>query len=500
MAHLDVDSCGGVAKLESDLSTSITATPYPLVRPFIAGRWLDDLPAIGKVVNPANGKFLAELPAVNADHIDEAVEAADKAFAVWRDMTAYDRSAILRKAAAGMRASADLIATILTLEQGKPHREARMEVLGAADEFDWSAEEGRRAYGRVIPSRFPAVRNLAVLEPVGPVALFTPWNFPAVITGRKIASALSAGCSVLIKPAEQTPATCLAMARCLEEAGLPAGTVNVLLGDPAAISARLIGAKPVRKISFTGSTGVGRHIAKLCAESLKPAIMELGGHAPVLVFADADVEKAARLSVLQKFRNAGQTCISPTRFYVEDRVHDRFVELLAAGAQSIKVGDGLDSESQMGPLINSRRVDVIEELAEDAIQHGARPIERGGRLEREGSYCRPIVLADVPSHAKVMTEEPFGPLAVTARFSGVDEAIALANSLPLGLASYAFSASSQTIRKVGTYIDAGMFGVNHFMLSLPETPFGGVRDSGYGSEGGMEGMHNFMRTKTLSEG
>lgn len=452
------------------------------------------------LVNPANGQTVGQIPVATTADLDDALAAADMAFKSWRKVSAYDRAAILHRAAALLRERAQSIAHFMTLEQGKPVADSVLEVNGAADIFDWFAEEGRRAYGRIIPARTPGVRNMVFREPIGPVALFTPWNFPVTIPARKIAAALAAGCSCIAKPAEETPSPTLAIAQALADAGLPDGVLNIVMGVPDHISTHLIASPVIRKISFTGSTRVGKHLAGLAAAGVKPATLELGGHAPTIVFADADIEKAATMTARSKYRNAGQICIAPTRFYLHDSIHDRFVARFREVAASLRVGDGLDPATQMGPLANVRRIGAMEELVADARGAGA-GLELGGeRLGNQGYFWRPTILTDVPNQARIMNEEPFGPVAVTHRFSGFDEVVEQANRLPFGLSAYAFTNDGATAARIGEALESGMVGVNNMVLTTPETPFGGVKESGYGSEGGSEGLDSYLVTKFVTQG
>ena len=467
---------------------------------FIGGAWLAGGGRdIHQVINPATGDTLAELPLATAADLDAALEAADKGFKLWSRVSPYERAKVLRKAAELIRDRAEQIATAMVLEEGKPLAEARMEVMGSADQFEWFAEEGRRAYGRVIPARAEGVRQMVIKQPVGPVAAFAPWNFPAVTPARKIAAALGAGCSCIIKPAEETPATCLALAKALDDAGLPKGVLNVVFGVPAQVSTHLISAETIKKVSFTGSTAVGKHLMALAAQGVKRSTMELGGHAPVVVFEDADIEAAAALSVTAKFRNAGQVCVSPTRFYVHDRVHDAFVDRVTGLARALVVGDGLDPATKMGPLANGRRIDAMTKLIDDALSHGAKLKTGGERIGNRGYFYQPTVLADVPVAARIMNEEPFGPVAVTSRFTSFDEVVAQANRLPFGLASYSFTSSVKNATAIADALESGMVGVNTFAITVAETPFGGIKESGYGSEGGIEGLDAYLNTKFIAQ-
>lgn len=476
------------------------AFDYPAPKLFISGIWR--MASDGNtqpVLNPATGQTIAELPVANTADLDEALAAADAGFKVWRKTSAYDRARILHDAARLMRERARYIGAVSTTEQGKPIAEATAEAIASADIFDWFAEEARRAYGRIVPSKHPGVRHLVFKEPIGPVAAFSPWNFPTTIPSRKMAAALAAGCSVIIKPAEEAPGSCLELARCLDEAGLPKGVLNVVFGEPASISSHLIASPVVRKISFTGSTVVGKHLARLAADVMKPTTMELGGHAPVIVFEDADLDVAVRMSA-GKYRNAGQICIAPTRFYIHDSLHDAFVERFSDYANGLKLGAGLDPATGMGPLANGRRVAAMGDFIGDAIERGARVAAGGEGLDGPGNFWRPTVLADVPNAARIMNEEPFGPVAVTQRFSGFDEVVAEANRLPYGLAAYAYTRSARTAADIGDALQAGMIGINFSILTGPETPFGGIKESGHGSEGGSEGLDAYLVTKYVAQG
>jgi succinate-semialdehyde dehydrogenase / glutarate-semialdehyde dehydrogenase len=468
---------------------------------FIAGVWRPASDgATMPVVNPATGATIADVPVATPADLDEALSAAEAGFKIWRATSAYERSKILRAAAQLIRERAPQIGAITTMEQGKPVGEATAEAYACADIFEWYAEEGRRAYGRIVPSKHPGVRHMVTKEPIGPVAAFSPWNFPTTIPSRKIAAALAAGCSVVIKPAEETPGSALALARALDDAGLPKGVLNMVFGVPGDISAYLIASPIIRKISFTGSTVVGKHLAVLAAHVMKPTTMELGGHAPVIIFADAGLDRAIPTLVGGKFRNAGQVCVSPTRFYVHDSIHDDFVEKFAAAAGRMKVGNGLDRATAMGPLANPRRVSAMHEMIADAVSSGARLATGGGLGAAAGNFWQPTVLADVPNAAQIMNQEPFGPVAVTQRFSTYAEVVEQANRLPYGLAAYAWTQSARTAADIGDDIEAGMVGINFVGLTGPETPFGGIKDSGHGSEGGSEGLEAYLNHKYIAQG
>ncbi|CDY78411.1 2-ketoglutaric semialdehyde dehydrogenase [Caballeronia glathei] len=477
---------------------SSTQSAYPDTQLFIDGAWRAGTRDTA-VINPANEAQIGRLALAGEAELAQAADAAARGFSAWRKVSAFERSKLMRRAAQILRDRTEQIAAIMTMEQGKPLAEARIETLAAADIIDWFAEEARRTYGRVIPSRADAVRQIVTREPVGPVAAFTPWNFPINQAVRKVSAALAAGCSVVLKGPEETPASCAALVQAYVDAGLPAGVLNLVFGVPADVSKYLISHPTIRKISFTGSTAVGKLLASLAGEHMKRATMELGGHAPALVFADSDVPRAAKLLAAAKFRNAGQVCISPTRFLVEESAYEEFTQHFVATARAIKVGNGLEDGVQMGALANGRRLEAMERLVADAREHGAKVLTGGERVGREGFFFAPTVLVDVPLSARIMTEEPFGPIAPISTFKSYDEAIAEANRLPYGLAAYAYTRSGATSAAVSNDIESGMVSINHHGLSLPETPFGGVKDSGYGSEGGSEAMEPYLVTKFVTE-
>jgi succinate-semialdehyde dehydrogenase / glutarate-semialdehyde dehydrogenase len=465
---------------------------------YIDGEWLSGGDRDSEqVINPATEKPLGVLTHANRGDLDRALAAARKGFEVWRATSAYERARIMRKAADLIRARQEAIARILTMEQGKVIAEARIEVAVSADIIDWYGEEGRRAYGRIIPGRVPGVRQMMVQEPVGPVAAFTPWNFPGLTPARKIGGALGAGCSLILKASEETPGTCVELVRAFHDAGLPKGVLNLVFGVPARISEYLIPSDIIRKVSFTGSVPVGKHLAKLAAEGMKRATMELGGHSPVVVFDDTDPEKAAEIAVAGKFRNAGQVCISPTRFYVQESIHDRFAKRFADCAKSLRLGDGLADGTTMGPLANPRRLDAMEGFVADARQRGASVLTGGTRHGNQGFFFAPTVISNIPDDSRLMTEEPFGPVAPITPFKSFDEVVERANSLPFGLAAYAFTASTRTANLIADALQAGMIGVNSLAISTPETPFGGMKESGYGHEGGIEGLEAYTQKKLV---
>jgi succinate-semialdehyde dehydrogenase/glutarate-semialdehyde dehydrogenase len=473
---------------------------YSDVSLFIDGNWS---PASGgrtiDVINPATGDKIGTVAHASTSDLDRALEAADKGFRAWRKVSAFDRYKVMRKAANLLRERADSIATKLTMEQGKPLAEAKGEVLAGADVIDWFAEEGRRAYGRVIPARAEGVYQLVIKEPVGPVAAFTPWNFPINQVVRKLSAAVATGCSIIVKPPEETPASPAELVRAFVDAGVPAGVINLVYGVPSEISEYLIPHPTIRKMTFTGSTAVGKQLAALAGAHMKRVTMELGGHAPAIVFDDADVDLASRMLSASKYRNAGQVCISPTRLLVQEKVYDQFVEGFLANTKKVKVGDGLEAGTTMGPLANARRITAMETFIADAEQKGATVRTGGNRIGNKGNFFEPTVLTDVPPEARVMHEEPFGPLAVISPFRGFDDVVAESNRLPYGLASYAFTRSAKTANAVANAVEAGMMTINHIGLALPEVPFGGVKDSGYGSEGGSEAIEAYLNTKFVTQ-
>ena len=473
---------------------------YSDVSLFIDGAWG---PAAGgrtiDVVNPATGDKIGTVPHAALSDLDRALEAADKGFKVWRKISAYDRSKVMRKAADILRERAENIARLLTMEQGKPFAEAKGEVLAGADVIDWFAEEARRAYGRVIPARAEGVYQLVIKEPVGPVAAFTPWNFPINQVVRKLSAALAAGCSIIVKAPEETPASPAELIRAFADAGVPAGTINLVYGIPSEISEYLIPHPVIKKMSFTGSTVVGKQLAAIAGAHMKRVTMELGGHAPAIVFDDADVDLASRMLAGAKYRNAGQVCVSPTRMLVQEKVYEQFVEGFVAHTRKLKVGDGLESGTTMGPLANPRRIAAMETFIGDAQQKGATVRTGGNRIGNKGNFFEPTVLTDIPMEARVLHEEPFGPLALISPFRSLDDVVTEANRLPFGLASYAFTLSAKTANAIASSVEAGMMTINHMGLALPEVPFGGIKDSGYGSEGGSEAIEAYLNTKFVTQ-
>ncbi len=472
---------------------------YEKLELLINGEWRTGDGGAEDVINPATEQVLGQVPHASAAELDMALEASAAGFEVWRKTPPIQRQAIMEKAARNLEARADEIARNLTQEKGKPVGEAKLELGFAIDVLRWYGEEGKRAYGRLIPARIPGARQMMVKEPVGPACAFVAWNFPAVNVMRKVAGALGAGCSIIIKPSEETPATAVAIGRALQDAGLPAGVLNIVFGVPDTVSRHILGSYIPRKLSFTGSVPVGKHLQKLAADTLKRCTMELGGHSPVIVFDDADVDKALDSIANNKFRNAGQVCISPTRYFVQDNVYSQFVDGFTERAKAVKVGNGLDDGVQMGPLIAARRLDVMNGFVSDARDKGAEITTGGARIGNSGFFFAPTVMKDVPDEARIMTEEPFGPVAPVQSFKSLDEVLEKSNSLPFGLASYVYTSDQAKSRKLSAELNAGLVGVNHPFVSMPETPFGGVNESGYGSEGGVEGLEAFLRTKFVTE-
>lgn len=473
---------------------------YPELKMYIDGEWIGaENRVTSPVFNPATGEVIGQLPHATTEDLDRALASAERGFALWRAKSAQERAQVLRRAANWLRERAEAVARIATIEEGKTLPESRIELQAAADCLEWYGEEGRRAYGRVLP-RTRGNRTVVMKEPVGPVAAFAPWNFPLGNPARKLGAPIGAGCSVIIKPPEEAPASSMLVAQALIESGLPAGVMNLVYGLPDDVSRHLMASQVIRKVSFTGSTVVGKHLMKLAADNSQRTTMELGGHAPVLVFDDADIELALTLMVGSKYRNAGQVCISPTRFYVQDGVYERFVEEFVRRAQALTLGNGLEASSQVGPMANARRPLQVRELIDDALAHGAVLRTGGAAIDGPGWFFQPTVLTDVPLTARVMNEEPFGPVAVISRFSSYDEAIEQANRLPFGLAAYAFTQSAKTAMLVGEDLQAGMIGINSIMVGSADAPFCGIKDSGHGAENAIEGLEACLTIKQVTQG
>ena len=465
---------------------------------YIDGAWSEGAGAPLPVHNPATGEVIGTVAHAVPSDLDRALSAAERGFERWRAISGHERARILRRTAALLRERSEHIANLMTLEQGKVIAESRQEIERGAETCEWMAGETQRIYGRTIGGRAGNISQLVIKEPIGIVAAFTPWNFPINQMVRKLAGALAAGCAIIVKGPEETPACCAELVRAFADAGVASGAMNLVYGTPAQISEYLIPQPSVRKVSFTGSSAVGKQLASLAGRHMKPVTMELGGHAPVLVFADTDVDAAAKALSGNKFRCSGQSCINPTRFLIQREVYERFVEVFVAAAGAIKVGDGLDPASTMGPVANVRRLDAMQALTADALRVGAKLRLGGKRIGERGYFFPPTVLAEVPLTARAMNEEPFGPIALMRSFEHLEEAIAEANRLPYGLAAYAFTRSPGNVRAVVERVQSGMVSVNHFGLGPPETPFGGVRDSGYGFEGGSEAIEAYLQPRFIS--
>jgi succinate-semialdehyde dehydrogenase / glutarate-semialdehyde dehydrogenase len=467
---------------------------------FISGAWRSAADGgVREVIDPATEEILGWIPVATAADLDAALASAQEGFEQWRRTSPWERAAVLRKAADLIRSREVAIGRLMSQETGKPLAQACGETRDAADQFEWYAGESQRIYGQAIESRLPEVRMHVRYEPVGVVAAFSAWNFPALLPSRKIAAALAAGCSIIVKPASEAAGSCMAVVQALVQAGCPAGVVNVVTGDSRFISEHLVRSPIVRKISLTGSTAVGRQMLHLAADGIKRVSMELGGHAPVLVFEDADVEYAAEQCARFKYRNAGQVCASPSRFYVHESIYPRFREKFAEVTKTLKVGPGLDPETQVGPLANRRGLENTQRLVADALERGAHLLAGGGRPPEirgtKGYYFAPTALADVADDALIMHHEPFGPVAPIAPFATFDEAVAKANSTEYGLASYLFSRSLKTATLASEAIRAGMVGVNELGIASAEMPFGGVGASGMGREGGSLGIRDYLEAK-----
>ena len=451
------------------------------------------------VINPATDEVVGKLPHAGQADLDLALSSAQKAFETWRKTSPLEKSRILRKVGELSRAKANEIGRNITLDQGKPLAEAVGEVMVCSEHAEWAAEECRRIYGRIVPARTDGVRQMVMKEPIGVVAAFSPWNFPFNQAIRKIVSALGAGCTIIIKGPEDAPSAVVAIARMFHDAGLPPGCLNLVWGVPSEVSTYLINSPVVRKISFTGSIPVGKQLAAMAGALMKPCTMELGGHSPVIVCDDADVEGAADMMAGAKYRNAGQVCVSPTRFYVQEGAYDKFVSRFLDKVSKLKVGPGLDAETKMGPLAHKRRMPAIAGFVEDAGARGAKILAGGKKIGDKGNFFEATVIEEAPDDSKIMTEEPFGPIMGLKRFKTVDEAIERANSLPFGLAAYAFTTSTRNATKIGDGLESGMVTINHLGFALAEVPFGGVKESGYGSEGGAETFDGYLVTKFVTQ-
>ncbi len=471
---------------------------YPRIGLFIDGRWEVDHEGSFEVRNPSDESVLACVPAANAATLDRALAAAQKGFEVWRDTSPEERARLLTRAVALVRERLETLAQIITLELGKPIADSRFEVARTCAIMEWDIGEGLRSYGRINPSG-PGMQQLVMRLPIGPVAAFTPWNAPLGSPSRKISGALAAGCSIVVKGAEETPGALCAYAQCFADAGLPPGVLNVVFGDPALISAHLIASPITRLVTFTGSIAVGKHLSTLAAAQMKPAVMELGGHAPVIVCDGVDAAQVGRLAAAAKFRMAGQICTSPTRYIVHEKMYQPFVQAFAEAASAIKVGDGFAAGVQMGPVANRRRLSAIGELVDEAVSAGARIAAGGKRIGDKGFFYAPTVLADVPLTARAMSVEPFGPLGLCVPVPSLDDAIELANSLPVGLSGYAFTNALADAEKLSRGLECGIMSINHFGGPAADMPFGGIKQSGIGREGGHESLDPYTVTKMVSQ-
>ena len=478
---------------------------YPTLHMIIDGeKVMQGHRATHRVVNPATGETLGELPLADASDLDRALETAQKGFRIWRNSSAQERAAVLQGAARLMLERQEEIARIATMEQGKTLAETRIEVMMNVGLFNFYAGEMQRVYGRQLV-RSGGMRSTVTYEPVGPVAAFAPWNFPIGNPGRKLGAPIAAGCSVILKSAEEAPASALAIVQCLLDAGLPKEVAQAVYGVPDQVSRHLLGSPIIRKLSFTGSTVVGKHLAKLAADDMKRTTMELGGHGPVLVFDDVDVNIVLDTMVAGKYRNAGQVCVSPTRFIVQENVFEQFRDGFAERARGWRVGNGMEDGIQMGPMANPRRPDAMERMIGDAVAKGAR-LNAGGERPRslkganQGFFYAPSVISEVPLDAEIMNEEPFGPVAIINPFRGEEEMIAEANRLPYGLAAYSWTNDAKRQKRLAREVETGMFCVNTTMLGGADTPFGGVKWSGHGHEDGPEGLMACMVLKTVHEG
>jgi succinate-semialdehyde dehydrogenase/glutarate-semialdehyde dehydrogenase len=477
---------------------NIQDADYPKLGMYIAGEWVMRADRTHRVVNPATGATLGELPLAAADDLDRALDAAEQGFRVWRTTPAEQRAQILHGAARLLRERIEGIARNATREEGKTLAETRVETMASAALFDFYAEEAKRVYGRVLV-RPTGTRSLVVKEPVGPVAAFAPWNFPLHNPARKLGAPIAAGCSVILKPAEEAPASAMAVVQALIDAGCPANVVQLVFGVPDEVSRHLLASPIIRKLSFTGSTVVGKHLMRLAADTMKRTTMELGGHAPVIIFDDCDLEQTVETLAVGKARNAGQVCVAPTRFYVQDNIYDRFVAAYSARIARMKVGDGLAPDTEMGPMANPRRPVAMEAFIKDAVAHGGRIHTGGEAIAGDGYFWQPTLLSDVPMTARIMNEEPFGPVIAAAPFATFDEVVEQANRLPYGLAAFAFTENGRRANLIGDALEAGMVGINTVRLAAADAPFGGVKESGHGSEDGSEGLAACLVTKTIHQ-
>jgi len=467
---------------------------------FIGGEWsCGNSGETRDVTNPATDEVVALVCRADATDLDRALETADRGFQIWSATSPWERSKILTQCARNIEQEIPALAEVMTLEQGKPLHESRGELDRTVDVFDWCAAEAVRTYGRLLPQRSAGLRQTTIKQAIGPVAGFSPWNFPAAMTARKIAAALGAGCSMIIKPSEEAPGVVVGMVKACQEAGVPDGVLNLVFGDSQLVSEHLIRSPVIKKISLTGSVAVGKSLSRMAGELLKPATMELGGHAPVLVFGDADPEKAADMTAAFKYRNAGQVCLGVSRIYVHESIYQRFLDRFVEQVNRLKVGNGMESDVTMGPLANARGINNMEQIMTDAMDRGARTVQGGDRIDGQGHFWQPTVLTNLEHDSKLMTEEPFGPIAPIVPFSTFDEALECANGLDLGLAAYAFTRSLDIATNIADGLEAGWIGINNFSPALAEAPFGGMKDSGFGYEGGPEGFSAYCQTRFVSQ-
>ncbi len=468
---------------------------------YIDGRWIDSPNGeVQEIFNPATGEKIGTVPMLGSDETRQAIDAAEAAQKEWAARTAQDRSSVLRRWFELMVENADELARILTMEQGKPLAEAKGEIMYAASFVEWFAEEGKRIYGDIIPTHKPDARLVVIKQPIGVVAAITPWNFPTAMITRKCAPAMAAGCPFIVKPAPDTPYSALALAVLAEEAGVPAGIFNVVTGDAIAIGGELTGNDKVRKLSFTGSTNIGKLLMRQCADTVKKVSLELGGNAPFIVFDDADLDAAVAGALASKYRNAGQTCVCTNRFLIQDGIYDQFVEKLTAAVNGLKVGNGMDEGVTQGPMINAAAVEKIEDHLSDAVSKGATITTGGKRHDLGGSFFEPTVICNVTTEMKVAREETFGPLAPIFRFSTEGEAIAMGNDTEFGLAAYVYTKDLGRAWRTGEGLDYGMVGINEGIISTTVAPFGGVKQSGIGREGSKYGIDDYVEIKYMMMG
>jgi len=479
----------------------MATTATSIKRMFIDGKWCDaDSGRTLGVINPATEEVLEEIAYGGRAETRRAVEAAQRAMPAWTKQTAWDRAKVLKKTADFMRQRCDAIARTLTLEQGKPLAESKAEILHSADTFEWFAEEGKRAYGQIIPNSAPGKRHLTLKHPVGVVGAISPWNFPITLQARKIAPALAAGCTIVCKPASQTPLSLVQVFECMIEASLPAGVANLVMGPAQEIADEFLENQICRKISFTGSTEVGKQLMRGAADQVKRVSLELGGHAPFIVFADADPEAVAKAAVIGKFRNNGQVCIAPSRFYIHADVHKRFTEAAVEFARALKLGNGLDAGTEVGPMFEKKAMEHTVQLVDDARQHGAKVLTGGKRSTRfeRGYFFEPTVLANLSPSARIMTDEPFAPVMPLLDFSKIDDVIQAANNTRYGLAAYVFTNDLTITWRMAEGLEAGIIGINDPVPATPQCPFGGMKESGLGRELAHEGLEAYLETKYIS--